>query len=155
MKKSLPIVSGVVICLLVGWVSRLSHAEAMEVWYPMLEKSSLTPPDIVFPIVWGLLYALIGISGGLLYSAKDTPSRKTLLWLFAVQLLLNVSWNVLFFYQQNPTLGLVNILVLDVLAAMFCILAFIRKRSVALFFLPYLIWMFFATYLNLYIALNN
>ncbi len=155
MKKKLSIPFGITICLLVGFVSRLTHETAMEVWYPVLDKSALTPPDIVFPIVWGILYVLLGISLGLLYSAKDFPQKKSLLWLFAIQLLLNITWNALFFYLQNPALGLANLLILDILAVMFFIKAKKVKQNAALLFLPYLIWMCFATYLNLYILLNN
>ncbi len=155
MKKKLSIPLGIAICLLIGFLSRLLHETAMELWYPFIEKSVLTPPDIVFPIVWGILYVLMGISLGLLYSAKRLSSKKRLLCLFAIQLLLNVSWNYLFFYMQNPTLGLINLLILDVLAVMFFSRALKAKRSVAYLFLPYTVWMFFATYLNLYIALSN
>ncbi len=154
MNKKLSIPLGIIICLLVGFLSRLLHTTAMEFWYPFIEKSSLTPPDIVFPIVWGILYLLLGISLGLLLSMK-TPKKQALLWLFAIQLLLNVSWNFLFFYLQNPLLGLVNLAVLDLLAIMFCFEAFKVKRSVAYFFLPYSVWLLFATYLNFYIFMCN
>ncbi len=155
MKKKISIPIGITACLLAGFISRLLHKAAMEVWYPVLDKSALTPPDIVFPIVWGVLYVLMGISAGLLYSANTATSGKKLLCLFTLQLVLNVSWNYLFFYLQYPFLGLVNIAVLDVLAVIFFSGALKTKRSVAFLFLPYLIWMLFATYLNLYITLNN
>ncbi len=154
MKKSLSIPLGIAICLLVGFLSRLLHETAMEVWYPFLEKSPLNPPDIVFPIVWGVIYAMMGVSLGVLINA-DTPKKKSLLWLFAIQLLLNISWNCLFFYLQNPMLGLINLIVLDALAIAFYFEALKVKRSVAYFFLPYMIWMLFAAYLNLYIVMYN
>lgn len=155
MKKTFSILFGIIICLTIGFLSRLLHETAMEVWYPTLVKSTLTPPDIVFPIVWGSLYVLMGISLGLLYCTNDIPSKKQLLWLFAIQLLLNVSWNFLFFYLQNPLFGLLNLLILDILALTFFFAALKAKRNVAYLFLPYLIWMLFAAYLNLFIALNN
>ena len=154
MKKSLSIPLGIVICLLVGFLSRLLHETAMEVWYPFLEKSVLNPLDIVFPIVWGVIYVMMGISLGLLINV-DAPQKKSLLWLFAIQLLLNISWNYLFFYLQNPMFGLINLIVLDVLAIVFYFESFKSKRSVAYFFLPYSIWMLFAAYLNLYIVMYN
>ncbi len=154
MSKKLSITLGVVICLLIGFVSRLLHATAMEVWYPFIAKSPLTPLDIVFPIVWGILYILMGLSLGLLLSTHSSK-KKLLLWLFAIQLILNVSWNYLFFYLQNPMLGFINIVVLDILGIIFYITSFNTKRSVAHFFLPYLTWMFFASYLNLYIVICN
>ncbi len=154
MKKSLSIPLGIIICLLIGFLSRLLHETAMEEWYPFLEKSALNPPDIVFPIVWGVIYVMIGISLGLLMNI-DSTKKKALLWLFAIQLLLNISWNYLFFYLQNPMFGLINLIILDVLAIIFYVEALKVKRIVAYLFLPYLIWMLFATYLNLYIAMYN
>ncbi len=155
MKKNLSVLVGILICLLVGFLSRLFHETAMEVWYPMLNKSVLTPPNIVFPIVWGVLYVLLGVSVGLLYSANATPGRKTLLWLFVMQLLLQISWNYLFFYLQDPNMGLANLLLLDVLAIIFFLGALRVRQRAAYFFFPYLLWMLFALYLNLYIVLNN
>ncbi len=154
MKKSLSIPLGIVICLLVGFLSRLLHETAMESWYPFLEKSALNPPDLVFPIVWGVIYVMMGVSLGLLVSA-NVSKKKSLLWLFAIQLLLNISWNYLFFYLQDPMLGFINLIILDVLAISFYFDALKVKRSIAYFFLPYSIWMLFATYLNLYIVMYN
>ena len=154
MKKVLYILFGVVICLLVGFLSRLLHEQAMIFWYPTLLKSALTPPDIVLPIVWGVLYILMGISVGLLYNVEDV-ARKRLLWLFAIQLLFNVCWNYAFFYMQNPALGLVVLIILDALAVIFFTGALKVKKSSAYTFLPYMVWIFFATYLNLYILVNN
>lgn len=155
MKKYLSVLLGIAFCLSVGFVSRLLHAEAMEVWYPTLAKSALTPPDIVFPIVWGLLYTLLGVCAGLVLCAQKLRAKKTLLGLFALQMGLNVTWNLLFFYMQSPLLGFINLLILDVLAAMFYVSAFCKVRSAAWFFLPYMLWMFFATYLNYYIFVSN
>ncbi len=155
MKKQMSVLAGILICLFIGFLSRLLHEQAMLVWYPLLSKSALTPPDLVFPIVWGVLYILLGISLGLLYSEKESPSKRSLLWLFAIQLLLNVVWNFLFFYIQSPLWGLISLLALDILALTFFIRAIYNNRNAALFFLPYMIWMFFATYLNFYIVLNN
>ncbi len=154
MKKTLSVPLGISICLLIGFLSRLLHTSAMEAWYPFIEKSALTPPDIVFPIVWGILYILMGISLGILLSL-NVPKKQALLWLFAIQLLLNVAWNYLFFYLQNPLLGLLNLAVLDMLAIMFCFEALKVRRSMSYLFLPYTVWMLFATYLNFYIFWHN
>ncbi len=155
MKKYLPILWCIVICLAVGAVSRLSHATAMEVWYPFLNKSPLNPPDIVFPIVWGILYVAMGISGGLLYMSEKSSGRSRMLWVFGIQLVLNYVWNLFFFYMQSPTWGLVILPVLVCLAIWYVMEVWKLNRKAAWFFLPYTLWMCFATYLNLYIVLNN
>ncbi len=155
MKRTLSIIAGIIICVVLGYLGSLSQTTSLQEWYPLINKSSLTPPGIVFSIMWGILYTLTGISVGIIYSSKDISSKKTLLLLFAVQLALNYSWNILFFYLQNPMWGLINLLLLDILAIIFFMATFKRKRSAALFFLPYTIWILFATYLNLYILINN
>ncbi len=155
MKKYLPVMWGIVICLAVGAVSRMTHATAMHVWYPFLVKSPLNPPDIVFPIVWGILYVSMGISVGLLYNEEKSMARSRMLWVFGISLALNYVWNLFFFYMQSPTLGLVILPVLVGLAIWYIWDAWKVKRAAAWFFIPYAIWMCFATYLNLYIVLNN
>lgn len=154
MKKVFSILIAVVICLLVGWVSSLLNYPSIDTWYPMLEKSSLTPPDYVFPIVWSVLYVLIGISVGLLYNVHNI-SKRPLIVLFVLQLLFNVSWTFFFFTMQSSLLGFVSILVLVVLGVAYFLGTLWVKRSSALFFLPYLLWLFFATYLNFYIVIYN
>ena len=154
MKKVFSIIFSVIICLLVGWFSRIIHADSMETWYPMLNKSSLTPPNTVFFIVWCLLYVLIGISAGLLYNVHNI-SKRPLLWLFVIQLLFNITWNFFFFYMRSPILGFVNLLILDVLAVAFFIGSLWVKRLSAFYFLPYLLWLLFASYLNMYMVIYN
>ncbi len=154
MKKSFSIIIAVAICLTIGWLSGLLNSSPIESWYQTLEKSSFTPPDYIFPIVWSILYLLMGVSAGLLYNVHNI-SKRPLLLLFAVQMLLNVSWNFFFFSIQSPILGFVNLLVLVVLGAAYFVGTLWIKRSSAFFFLPYLIWILFATYLNFYIVAYN
>jgi tryptophan-rich sensory protein len=154
MKRFIYVIVAIAICLFVGWLSSLLNMASIAHWYPTLVRSSLTPPDVVFPVVWGILYVLIGISAGLLYGVHDI-SKRLLLWLFAIQLLLNVSWNFFFFYMQSPILGFVNLLVLDVLGVAYFIGTLWIRRVSAYFFLPYLLWLVFASYLNMYIMIFN
>ncbi len=154
MKKGLFIVLGISVSLLIGFVSSLLLQTALDVWYPTLEKSFLTPPDLVFPVVWGVLYALMGISVGLIAATKGHRKHR-LMWLFAVQLILNVTWNFFFFYTQSPIFGFANLLVLDVLAIIYYAGAWRLHRTAAWAFLPYLVWILFATYLNFYVMVNN
>jgi tryptophan-rich sensory protein len=154
MKRFIYVIVAIAICLFVGWLSSLLNMASIAHWYPTLVRSSLTPPDVVFPVVWGILYVLIGISAGLLYGVHDI-SKRLLLWLFAIQLLLNVSWNFFFFYMQSPILGFVNLLVLDVLGVAYFIGTLWVRRASAYFFLHYLLWLVFASYLNMYIMIFN
>ncbi len=155
MKKYCPIIWGIVICLAVGAISRMTHVTAMQEWYPHLDKSILNPPDIVFPIVWGILYVTMGISAGLLYNSEKSSGRSRMLWVFGIQLALNFVWNLFFFYMQCPIWGLIILPNLVGLAAWYIIGTWRLNRASAWLFFPYITWMTFATYLNLYIVLNN
>jgi len=118
-------------------------------WYDTLEKSALTPPGWVFPVVCSLLYLLMGIA---LWRFAETPTtraqRRAGIALFATQLVLNGLWSYLFFGLHRPDLALVEIVLLW-LAIVATLLAFARAtRAGALLLVPYLAWVSFASYLN-------
>ena len=108
MKTFFTTILSATLCLFLGFIAQLFQTEALLEWYPHLIKSTLTPPGIIFPIVWTIIYALMGISVGLLWN-RHIPQRKGLLYLFIVQFTLNFLWSIMFFYFQNPLLGLFNI----------------------------------------------
>lgn len=154
MKKVVIIVIAALICVAVGWVSSLFQTEALTYWYPTLDKPALTPPDIVFPIAWTTLYILMGISIGLII-ANNTLGKNFLVSLFAVQLLFNFLWSIGFFYLQNPLLGLMVIIILDMLVAYYILRTYPVNKVSSLLFVPYLVWILFATYLNAFIFAYN
>ena len=88
------------------------QSDALRLWYPTLEKSSLTPPNAVFPLVWTLLYILTGLSMGLVLLADDRRKYKVLL-LFAFQLGLDSLWCYLFFICQSTGGALLCLIVAD------------------------------------------
>lgn len=115
MNKIIPVLVAVIICFSVGVMASYFQVDAIQTWYPFLNKPLLTPPNFIFPIVWSILYLCMGISIGLIWNAKHTK-RKILRWLFSFQLLLNFTWSIYFFYFQNPFLGFIDILLLDILS---------------------------------------
>jgi len=108
-------------------------------------------PAVVFPIVWTILYVIMGYSGYKISSIADLKGEK----LYYLQLLVNLMWTPLFFGLQNPLLGLIDILVLLVLIVLMMI--HLHKTDKTLFYLwiPYLIWIVFATFLNASIFFLN
>lgn len=151
MKKAVYYVVPVLLCLLVGAVAGSLQTEALAVWYPALTKSPLTPPAIAFPIAWTLIYICMGLSLGRVLIAGD--KRFVTLWF--LQLAVNFLWSIFFFYLRSPLAGLLDILVLDVLVCAY-IWGVRRKTSLAAWlFVPYLVWILFATYLNAYIYVKN
>ena len=106
MKRSLSIIASIVICLFVGLIASYLQNASMASWYPTLDISPLTPPSLVFPIVWSILYVLMGISIGLIVSSR-LERRKVLLLIFAIQLTLNFLWSFTFFFLESPLAGFI------------------------------------------------
>ena len=127
----------------------------MELYRDVLVQPPLSPPGIVFPIVWAILYALMGIGAARIWNAPASVDRSRGLVLFFVQLAFNFFWSILFFRFQRYGLALLWLLVMWGL-----ILAMIlRFRKVDLMAarlqIPCLLWVSFAAYLNLGVWLLN
>lgn len=141
----------IVLTFAVGALGSYVQGEALREWYPYLVKSPATPPAVVFPIAWSILYLLIAISAGTMLVRGDMSVLR--LWL--LQLLLNFLWSVCFFALRSPLAGLLVILALDVTVFAYIVYAASRRAVAAWLFVPYLLWLVFATYLNGYIYMNN
>ena len=124
------------------------------VWYYNLTKPPLAPPDWIFPPVWSILYFSMLVAL-LLYLFKPAQNKKSGYIYFAVQLILNLLWTPVFFYLQNIVLALIVIILLDIFVIL-TIKSFYKVSKISgLILIPYLIWILFATYLNIgYLVLN-
>lgn len=154
MKKVLSILIPIFVCFLVGITASHFQEDAIKTWYPFLNKPMLTPPNIVFPIAWSIIYLCMGISLGMILLSKS-KKKSLLMKIFIVQLFFNFIWSILFFYFQNPLLGFIDILLLDITVTWFTVQSYPIKKASSLLFVPYLLWIYFASYLNGYILLNN
>jgi translocator protein len=134
------------LCFTAAWIgSRFSPGE----WYLRLSQPALTPPSWVFGPVWTLLYLMMGTAAWLLWQRPGLAKAAWPLGLFVLQLGLNTLWSYLFFGLKNPGLALVEIIALW-LAILATFIAFWQHhRPAGLLFLPYLLWVSFAVYLNL------
>lgn len=138
----------VVICLAAGRLGAALTEPALETWYRGLEKPAWTPPDIVFPVAWTLLFLAMGIAAWLVWKTAERGELKLPLTLFFGQLIINVLWSFSFFGQRNPFLGLITLGAL-VLAVILTTVAFTRvSRPAGWLFLPYLLWLGYAAALN-------
>lgn len=151
MRRVITYLIPIVVCLVVGFMAAPIQQQAIQEWYPTLTKSVLTPPNIVFPIVWTILYILMGLSLGRLLEI----GRTDYLWLWVVQLILNFMWSIGFFYFHNTIIGFVDIIILIVLAVWYMVAVRRISRTAAWLFLPYAVWLLFAAYLNSYIVIAN
>lgn len=154
MKKILSYIVPIAICFTLGFIVSRLQADAIQNWYPFLNKPSLTPPNFIFPIAWGIIYTLSGISAGLIWNTTGTQ-RKNILTLWGIQQFFNFTWSITFFIMQNPLLGFINIIVLDILVLAYIIKTWNANRAASILFFPYMLWISFATYLNGYILMNN
>ncbi len=128
----------------------------LDVWYNSIAKPDLTPENWVFPIVWNLLFLMMGIAGWLVWrTAGGLNEAGGVLSVFAAQLMLNFAWSVLFFGLHRPDLALAEVILLD-LAIAATIAGFWRHSKVAaLLLVPYLLWTLFASWLTAAIWLLN
>lgn len=126
------------------------------IWYNSLTKPLLSPPAKIFPPVWIILYILIFISLSLFIFAKSDNSKRKGYIFFAIQIILNLLWSPVFFLMQNIGLALFVIILLDIFVIL-TINNFCKFSKMAAFLLiPYLLWIIFATYLNIaYYMLNG
>lgn len=142
------------VCLGGGWLTGLFTQEGVREWYPHLIKSQGTPKDIVFPIVWTILYTFMAIALTLLTISKTTH-KKTAFVFFFVQLSLNFIWSWLFFYLQSPGAALIDIVFLWLSLALTIVLIWRHTRVGGYLLLPYLAWVSYAFYLNLFVWMYN
>lgn len=154
MKKIIPILIAILVCFGIGFTASYFQSESILNWYPTLNKPSLTPPNMAFPIAWSIIYLCMGISIGLLWNVQ-TVRRKIIIRLFGLQLLFNFTWSIFFFYFRSPLLGFANILLLDVFVIYYMIESYPVKKTSSWLFVPYVLWLLFATYLNGYILIYN
>jgi len=127
-----------------GWLTR----EGTKTFSESVLQPPLSPPALVFPIVWGILYALMGISAARIWLSPESPARHRGLNLFLAQLVFNFFWSLIFFNAQAYGFALLWLLLLWVLVlAMILTFAKIDKPS-TIIQLPYLLWLTFAVYLN-------
>ena len=154
MKTLLSSLKFIVAALIVGYVSMLLQSESMETWYPLLQKSSLTPPGYVFSLVWGILYILMGLSAGLVWS-KQKDGVMLLMLFFFVQLFLNLLWSFTFFYLRQPLVAFVVLIALFLAVSAYVIGCYGYRRIAAWLNVPYMLWLLFAAYLNGYVVVFN
>ena len=124
-----------------------SSNTSTDVWYQSLNKSDLNPPGFVFGIVWPILYILMSISA---YRTFTETGR-----MFFIQLVFNTSWSWMFFAFHMPFLALLNIWMLIYWNTSLAFKMIKIDKLSAILYSPYVIWLIFASYLNLFIVINN
>jgi benzodiazapine receptor len=134
-----------------GWLTR----KGTQLYTETVTKPPLSPPSMVFPIVWTILFALMGIGIARIYRSPASKARSRSLLLFLAQLAFNFFWSIIFFNFQNFGLAFVWLIALWLLI-LWMILSFRKADPVAAWLqIPYLLWVTFAAYLNLGVWMLN
>ena len=139
----------VALCLGVGALGGAVTATSVKIWYPTLAKPSFTPPNEVFGPVWTVLYVLMGVAAWRVWRAADRDTARGPLTMFALQLAINLGWSVIFFGLERigPAVAIIVVLDMAVVATAFGFYAI--DRLAALLLVPYMLWLAFATALNI------
>jgi len=139
----------------VGVLSGFLSRGGTELYNEMIQKPALSPPAILFPIVWTILYALMGIGAARIAAEDSGPVRSRALNVFITQLILNFFWSLIFFELQAFGFALVWLVLLWVLVA-WMIFTFLKVDPLAAWLqIPYLLWLTFAAYLTAAVWLLN
>lgn len=121
--------------------------------YNSLERPFLSPPSISFPIVWSILYVLMGVSYGVLKSKKLTTTEID--WIYYIQLGVNSLWSIFFFLAKWRLFSFIWIIILAILIIVMILKFYNKNKLAALLQIPYLLWVLFASYLNIAIYILN
>ena len=149
MQKILKIILVVVVCVTIGYLSGMVTRDSIITWYPTLVKPVFNPPNWIFAPVWTLLYIMMAIAAGLVWTSDyEDKAVKRALGFFAIQFGLNALWSYLFFGLHNPALALIEIVLL--LLMIFETYSQFKKinKLAGVLLLPYLAWVSFAMVLN-------
>lgn len=141
--------------LIVGWISSLITQGSMEV-FETINKPYLSPPGWVFPVVWTILYILMGIASYIVLTSGQSQYKiNTALAVYLIQLAFNFVWPIIFFNAQKYLLAFVWLIVLWVLILITTVLFGNISKTAGKLMIPYLLWVTFAGYLNYSIYMLN
>ncbi len=156
MKNATKLIISILICELAGAIGSFFTAPAIGDWYYFLNKPPLNPPNCVFAPVWTILFLLMGVSLYLIWKqGLKNRENKNAVFVFAIQLVLNVFWSVIFFGLKAPGLAFTEIIILW-LAILITIIKFFKlSKPAAYLLLPYILWVSFAAVLNFSIWIIN
>jgi len=156
MAKAIKLIISVLACLLAGFVGSVATMPSIPTWYASLQKPPFNPPNWIFGPVWTTLFIMMGVAAFLVWDkGLEKKEVRVALAIFGIQLLLNVFWSVLFFGMQSPLYAFIDIIALwaSILAT---IIYFYKISATAGYLLiPYILWVSFASILNLSIAILN
>lgn len=149
------LIASLILSYAAGAVGSIFTLNAIPTWYSALQKASFNPPNTVFAPVWTLLYTLMAIAYYFVWTSKKQAKKTLALSIFIMQLLLNALWSLLFFGAHLVWLSYAEILLLFVFIGITMYYFWRLSKLASVLLAPYLLWVGFASFLNLFVALLN
>ena len=148
MKTILGVIISIILAQMAGAIGSVFTISSIQTWYVYLEKPFFSPPNWLFAPAWITLYTLMGIAAFLVWQKRQESRAKSALWLYLIHLVLNSLWSVIFFGLQNPAWAFFEILILWVLIVIVAWKFYKIIIIAGILFIPYIIWVTFASILN-------
>ena len=148
MIKTKPFIISLVIPLAIGALSGVVTSGSME-RYAQMAKPPLAPPSWLFPVVWTILFILMGMASYLIYMSGN-PEKKSALFFYGAQLVVNFIWPIIFFNFGKYLFAFIWLMFLWVWVIIMNVKFYRINRSAGLMIIPYVIWLTFAAYLNFF-----
>jgi len=149
LEKYKPYIKQILIALLIGGIAAFITRDSMSV-YDEIIKPPLAPPPILFPIVWTILYILMGISAGLVQETEGYIP-----FIYKLQLFVNFLWPIIFFNMEAFFFAFIWIVLLLILVVLMILEFYKIHKTAAYLQIPYLVWTAFATYLTFFVWLYS
>jgi len=152
--KPLAFILSIAITLSIGALGGYATAQSVKTWYPLLNKPSFNPPNWLFAPVWTSLYILIGIAAYLVWVKRDQVQHfPRTVAIYFIQLILNLAWSFIFFYLHEIGFALAEIIALLLVVILNAVMFYKIDKWAGLLFIPYILWVSFASFLtyNLFI----
>lgn len=140
------IVVFIAICLLAGYIGSRFTFVSVKTWYRTIRKPSWNPPNWIFAPVWTLLYIMMAVAAWRVWERADNALGPMMM--FAFQLVLNVAWSAIFFGKRNISLALKEIIILWLAVLATTAVFWQVDRMAGTLFVPYVLWVTFAAFLN-------
>lgn len=154
--KPVAFLINIVITLGIGALGGLATSESVKTWYPTLNKPSFNPPNWLFAPVWTSLYILIGIAAYLVWIKRDKIAHfPRVLAIYFIQLILNLCWSFIFFSLHEIGFALFEIIILLIVIVVNAIAFFKIDKWAGYLFIPYILWVSFASFLTYSIFMLN
>jgi tryptophan-rich sensory protein len=148
MKRILQVAGCILLTMSIGGLSGFATIAGVNGWYKTLQKPGFNPPNSIFGPVWSLLYLLMGISLALILGQEKSKERSNSIRAFALQMLLNFFWSVIFFNLHAVGWALIEIILMWLSILTMIILFYRVNKPAALLQIPYICWVSFASILN-------